>query len=49
MPCASLCLTVGGAVVERGVKDASSAVDSLGEDFYKLILENEPFKSTKVC
>jgi CBS domain-containing protein len=38
----------GGAVVERGVKDASSAVDSLGEDFYKLILENEPFKSTKV-
>ncbi|KAG0576205.1 hypothetical protein M758_5G061500 [Ceratodon purpureus] len=38
----------GGAAAERGVKDASSAVDSLGEDFYKLILENEPFKSTKV-
>lgn len=38
----------GGVAAERGAKDASSAVDSLGEDFYKLILENEPFKSTKV-
>jgi len=42
-------VTVGGVAAERGAKDASSAVDSLGEDFYKLILENEPFKSTKVC
>lgn len=41
-------MTVGGVAAERGAKDASSAVDSLGEDFYKLILENEPFKSTKV-
>jgi hypothetical protein len=31
------------------VKDGPSAADTLGEDFYKVILENEPFKSTKVC
>lgn len=52
MHCSELCggvLSVGGAAAERGAKDASTAVDSLGEDFYKLILENEPFKSTKVC
>jgi hypothetical protein len=32
----------------RGTKSASSAADALGQDFYKVILENEPFKSTKV-
>ena len=31
------------------MKDGPSAADTLGEDFYKVILENEPFKSTKVC
>ncbi|CAK9195329.1 unnamed protein product [Sphagnum troendelagicum] len=31
-----------------GAKDAPSAADALGQDFYKVILENEPFKSTKV-
>jgi len=31
------------------VKDGPSAADTLGEDFYKVILENEPFKSTKVA
>ncbi|CAM6014128.1 unnamed protein product [Sphagnum balticum] len=40
---------VGGVVADaRGAKSASSAVDALGQDFYKVILENEPFKSTKV-
>jgi hypothetical protein len=39
----------GGVVADaRGAKSASSAVDALGQDFYKVILENEPFKSTKV-
>jgi hypothetical protein len=39
----------GGVVADaRGAKSASSAADALGQDFYKVILENEPFKSTKV-
>ncbi|CAL1413821.1 unnamed protein product [Linum trigynum] len=39
----------GGVVADRGVgKDAPTAVDSLGNDFYKVILEEEPFRSTTV-
>ncbi|KAI5077787.1 hypothetical protein GOP47_0007611 [Adiantum capillus-veneris] len=39
----------GGLAVEKGVsKDAPTAVDALGEDFYKIILREEPFKSIKV-
>lgn len=39
----------GGVATEKGMgKDASSAVDNLGEDFYKTLLEEEPFKSTTV-
>lgn len=39
----------GGIAVERGIsKDTPSAVDALGEDFYKIILREEPFKSVKV-
>ncbi|MCO5567119.1 hypothetical protein L7F22_020805 [Adiantum nelumboides] len=39
----------GGVAVEKGVsKDAPTAVDALGEDFYKIILQEEPFKSIKV-
>ncbi|KAJ1423602.1 CBS domain [Sesbania bispinosa] len=47
--------TVVGAAVAGGVaadktmaKDASQVADNLGEDFYKLILQEEPFKSTTV-
>ncbi|CAK9215786.1 unnamed protein product, partial [Sphagnum troendelagicum] len=39
----------GGIAAERGLgKDASAAADALGEDFYKVILQEEPFKSTQV-
>lgn len=39
----------GGVAAEKGLgKDAPSAVDALGEDFYKIILQEEPFKSIKV-
>lgn len=39
----------GGVAVEKGVsKDAPTAVDALGEEFYKIILREEPFKSIKV-
>lgn len=39
----------GGVAVDKGVgKDASAAADNLGEDFYKVILQEEPFKSTTV-
>eukprot|EP00249_Psilotum_nudum_P013454 c24340_g1_i3 orf=304-1608(+) len=39
----------GGIAVDRGIgKDAPSGADALGEDFYKLILQEEPFKSTQV-
>lgn len=39
----------GGIAADRVVaKDAPQAADNLGEDFYKIILEEEPFKSTTV-
>ncbi|KAH9609177.1 hypothetical protein KSS87_002403 [Heliosperma pusillum] len=39
----------GGVAVEKGIgKDAPTAASHLGDDFYKVILEEEPFKSTKV-
>ncbi|XP_047332873.1 SNF1-related protein kinase regulatory subunit gamma-1-like [Impatiens glandulifera] len=39
----------GGVVVERGLgKDAPTAADKLGEEFYKVLLQEEPFKSTTV-
>ena len=40
----------GGVVANKGVgKDAPTAASQLGDDFYKVILQEEPFKSTKVC
>jgi CBS domain-containing protein len=39
----------GGLTAEKGVaKDGLTAADHLGEDFYKVLLEQEPFKSTTV-
>lgn len=39
----------GGLAAEKGMaKDAPAAADKLGEDFYKVILQEEPFKSTTV-
>ncbi|XP_027360366.1 SNF1-related protein kinase regulatory subunit gamma-1-like [Abrus precatorius] len=39
----------GGIAAEKGMgKDAPQAADNLGEDFYKVILQEEPFKSTTV-
>lgn len=39
----------GGIVADKGVgKDGPTAADNLGEDFYKVILQEEPFKSTTV-
>ncbi|KAI3452814.1 hypothetical protein Pfo_009477 [Paulownia fortunei] len=39
----------GGVAADRGMgKDAPTAADKLGEDFYKVILHEEPFKSTTV-
>lgn len=39
----------GGAAADKGMaKDAPTAADKLGEDFYKVILEEEPFSSTTV-
>ncbi|XAR65161.1 hypothetical protein NMG60_11009174 [Bertholletia excelsa] len=39
----------GGVAADRGIgKDAPTAVNNLGDDFYKVILEEEPFKSTRV-
>ncbi|XP_074274544.1 SNF1-related protein kinase regulatory subunit gamma-1-like [Silene latifolia] len=39
----------GGVAAEKGMgKDAPTAASHLGDDFYKVILEEEPFKSTKV-
>ncbi|PIN04081.1 5'-AMP-activated protein kinase, gamma subunit [Handroanthus impetiginosus] len=39
----------GGVVADRGMgKDAPTAADNLGEDFYKVILHEEPFRSTTV-
>lgn len=52
---AGLAAAAVGAAVAGGMtadkvmaKDAPTAVDMLGEDFYKVILEEEPFKSTTV-
>lgn len=40
---------VEGMTVERTLgKDVPAAANALGEDFYKVILQEEPFKSTKV-
>ncbi|XWS34053.1 hypothetical protein CRYUN_Cryun21dG0006200 [Craigia yunnanensis] len=40
---------VGGVAADQGAgKDARSAADDLGKDFYKVILQEEPFKSTTV-
>ncbi|GAB2280309.1 SNF1- protein kinase regulatory subunit gamma-1-like [Dionaea muscipula] len=39
----------GGAVADKGMgRDAPTAAGHLGDDFYKVILQEEPFKSTKV-
>ncbi|KAK2983144.1 hypothetical protein RJ640_007820 [Escallonia rubra] len=39
----------GGVAADKGMgKDAPTAADKLGEDFYKVILQEEPFKSTTV-
>ncbi|KAF8093866.1 hypothetical protein N665_0376s0012 [Sinapis alba] len=39
----------GGVAADRGIgKDAQTAVDRLGKDFYQVILREEPFKSTTV-
>ncbi|XP_008446319.2 SNF1-related protein kinase regulatory subunit gamma-1-like isoform X2 [Cucumis melo] len=39
----------GGVAVDKGIgKDAPTAADNLGEDFYKVLLQEEPFKSTTV-
>ncbi|XP_008813531.2 SNF1-related protein kinase regulatory subunit gamma-1-like [Phoenix dactylifera] len=39
----------GGMAAEKGIgKDAPTAADRLGEDFYKVLLQEEPFKSTSV-
>ncbi|KAK9675798.1 hypothetical protein RND81_11G031800 [Saponaria officinalis] len=39
----------GGVAAEKGMgKDAPTAASQLGDDFYKVILEEEPFKSAKV-
>ncbi|RLN24916.1 SNF1-related protein kinase regulatory subunit gamma-1-like isoform X1 [Panicum miliaceum] len=39
----------GGLTAEKGVaNDGLAAADHLGEDFYKILLEQEPFKSTTV-
>ncbi|CAF2063630.1 unnamed protein product [Brassica oleracea var. botrytis] len=39
----------GGVAADRGIgKDAPTAADSLGKDFYQVILQEEPFRSTTV-
>lgn len=39
----------GGVAVEKGMgKDAPTAADNLGDDFYNVLLKEEPFKSTTV-
>ncbi|XP_057810882.1 SNF1-related protein kinase regulatory subunit gamma-1-like isoform X2 [Salvia miltiorrhiza] len=39
----------GGVAADRGMgRDAPTAADKLGKDFYKVILYEEPFKSTTV-
>lgn len=40
---------MGGVAADKGMgKDAPTAADKLGEDFYKVLLQDEPFKSTTV-
>lgn len=40
---------VGGVAAEKMMaKDATSAANALGEEFYRVILQEEPFASTKV-
>lgn len=40
---------VGGVAADKGLgKDAPAAADNLGQDFYQVILQEEPFKSTTV-
>lgn len=40
---------VGGVAADKTMaKDAPQAANNLGEDFYKVILQEEPFKSTTV-
>lgn len=40
---------VGGVAADKGMgKDAPTAADKLGQDFYKVLLQDEPFKSTTV-
>ncbi|XP_078439307.1 cystathionine beta-synthase (CBS) protein [Wolffia australiana] len=39
----------GGIAAERGIgRDAPSAADQMGEDFFKVLVQEEPFRSTKV-
>ncbi|XP_031125765.1 SNF1-related protein kinase regulatory subunit gamma-1-like [Ipomoea triloba] len=39
----------GGVAAEKGIgKDAATAAGNLGQDFYKVLLQEEPFRSTKV-
>lgn len=39
----------GGMAADRGMgKDAPTAADHLGEEFYKVLFQEEPFKSTTV-
>ncbi|GAB4839965.1 SNF1- protein kinase regulatory subunit gamma-1-like [Ancistrocladus abbreviatus] len=39
----------GGVAADKGMgKDGPTAASHLGDDFYKVILQEEPFKSTKV-
>jgi len=39
----------GGVAAEKTIaKDAPSAAGTLGEEFYRVILREEPFASTKV-
>lgn len=40
---------VGAVAADKGAgKDAATAADNLGDDFYKVLLQEEPFKSTTV-
>ncbi|KAL5553911.1 hypothetical protein UlMin_041312 [Ulmus minor] len=39
----------GGVAAEKGIgKDAPTAADNLGDDFYKVLVQDEPFRSTTV-
>ncbi|XVE53275.1 hypothetical protein DITRI_Ditri02bG0191600 [Diplodiscus trichospermus] len=48
-PAAVGAAVAGGVAADQAAgKDAPSAADNLGKDFYKVILQEEPFKSTTV-